>query len=140
MCNICEYHKLQNKWWKSHGTLKQINHIENRTFIVCCLNVSVIPDTLVNLRELMRDNTDINVNLSPNLTHMDHLDTKVSVLHEIDTKTNIENEQCSICLINKRCILLKPCKHTGTCQECTSKIKKCPICRTIITSKEHIYL
>jgi hypothetical protein len=38
-------------------------------------------------------------------------------------------EDCAICMVNEKCIIIIPCGHYYTCAECTKKINKCPICR-----------
>lgn len=56
-----------------------------------------------------------------------------------DSITNKEEEQCSICLNNKKCIVFIECHHLQTCCACTRIIldstnKTCPCCRTPITA------
>jgi hypothetical protein len=47
---------------------------------------------------------------------------------------------CCICLENEKTIMLRPCNHICTCSECSDKIEKCPICRTFIENKEHVFI
>ena len=52
-----------------------------------------------------------------------------------------ENEkECSICVANiKKKIALVPCGHTDICQECSNKIKRCPICKSEIEKVIRIF-
>ena len=53
-------------------------------------------------------------------------------------KIEKENEElrelytCKICLDEKVCITFVPCGHLVTCQTCSPKLRKCPLCRTFI--------
>jgi len=55
-----------------------------------------------------------------------------------DVITDKENEQCCICMVNKRSIVLIDCHHSYTCYKCITNIlnsnkKACPICTKVIT-------
>ena len=52
-----------------------------------------------------------------------------------------ENEkECSICMTYiKKKIALVPCGHTDICQECSNKIKTCPICKSEIEKVIRIF-
>ena len=43
------------------------------------------------------------------------------------------SNECAICMINDKCIIIVPCGHYYTCAICTAKISKCPICRINFT-------
>lgn len=52
---------------------------------------------------------------------------------------------CSICMENNTNILIEPCGHICTCEQCInmilqSKNKKCPVCRVDITNTVKAYL
>ena len=57
---------------------------------------------------------------------------------------------CSICFLNERDIMLKPCSHVAICHACnekeekkTSKIRrnrKCPVCKSYVTSTKRIMI
>lgn len=54
-----------------------------------------------------------------------------------DVIADKEEETCSICLINKKCIMFVDCHHIQTCYTCTKTIvktdtKNCPYCRKLI--------
>lgn len=51
---------------------------------------------------------------------------------EIDTN-------CLLCCINKRNVLLLPCKHLICCFECSLKLIKCGMCRTLISDRVNVY-
>ena len=42
---------------------------------------------------------------------------------------------CIICMENPKSIVLIPCGHFYTCDECSVKVLKCPICRCAITKR-----
>jgi hypothetical protein len=41
----------------------------------------------------------------------------------------IDQFRCVVCFEKTKTILLEPCLHFATCQGCSEKINKCPICR-----------
>lgn len=49
------------------------------------------------------------------------------------TSTTSSNQECAICLVNIRNIIILPCRHMCICEECigdaSARIDKCPICR-----------
>lgn len=49
------------------------------------------------------------------------------------------NNPCSICLENKRNVLLLPCKHVSNCIKCSDKLNECPLCRTKIEKMISIF-
>ena len=51
-----------------------------------------------------------------------------------------DSSQCAICLTSKREILFFPCKHFGTCVECSLRLEKCITCRAPITGMLKIFL
>ena len=57
-----------------------------------------------------------------------------------DSITEITENQCSICLDNKKCMLFSPCNHVSSCHRCSKKIKMCPICREAIKDSIIIYI
>ena len=61
-----------------------------------------------------------------------------------EQKDLIENLQCCVCQDQKKTILLLPCRHLCICQTCsdatgTSKLSKCPVCRSTIVEKLKVY-
>ena len=45
-----------------------------------------------------------------------------------------EESTCSICLDKPNNCAFAPCGHQSTCEDCSSKVKECPICRVTVTS------
>jgi len=46
-----------------------------------------------------------------------------------DTPAKTEEEQCVVCLDNKKVVLIYPCGHMCVCIRCSTKVKDCPVCR-----------
>lgn len=38
-------------------------------------------------------------------------------------------EKCKVCLINRASVVLLPCRHLASCNECRESSPKCPICK-----------
>lgn len=49
-------------------------------------------------------------------------------------------DDCIICFIEKKNMLLEPCNHICSCEKCSKDLKNCPICRTLITSSKKVYI
>lgn len=47
---------------------------------------------------------------------------------------DVTQEECLICYANKKSVIFFPCGHYYTCQECSIRVEKCPICREKITN------
>ena len=47
-------------------------------------------------------------------------------------------KSCIICYENEMNILFKPCNHLCVCNNCSSKVDSCPMCRTKIKEKNKI--
>eukprot|EP01001_Neometanema_parovale_P005200 NODE_1821_length_1594_cov_83.384092_g1734_i0.p1 GENE.NODE_1821_length_1594_cov_83.384092_g1734_i0~~NODE_1821_length_1594_cov_83.384092_g1734_i0.p1 ORF type:complete len:442 (-),score=61.23 NODE_1821_length_1594_cov_83.384092_g1734_i0:160-1485(-) len=43
---------------------------------------------------------------------------------------------CVICMEAPRCMLFRPCSHSVCCEDCSRKVKKCPICNQLIRGRE----
>jgi hypothetical protein len=56
-----------------------------------------------------------------------------------DSKKQPEHELCSVCFINARDCLLRPCNHFGFCHECGCVVQKCPVCNAVIKQRLHVY-
>ena len=44
------------------------------------------------------------------------------------------SDDCAICMVTPKCMIIVPCGHFYTCKTCTTHLKNCPICRTKITN------
>ncbi len=72
-----------------------------------------------------------------------------AVIKQLQAETTMlsaENErlyalknQCSVCLEHKRLMVCVPCGHLCICEECKSRVTKCPICREDIRECIHIF-
>ena len=51
----------------------------------------------------------------------------------------MEETICKVCLDNKRNRTFLPCKHTVACDECTKKLRACPVCRKRIMALVKVY-
>ena len=47
----------------------------------------------------------------------------------------ISEQDCILCVDDRANIMLKPCQHTGFCEQCSWKLDICPICRTDIQER-----
>jgi hypothetical protein len=47
-----------------------------------------------------------------------------------------DNDEC-ICCLDKNKVIVLSCGHYNLCEECSIKVDKCPMCRTIITNRIH---
>lgn len=47
---------------------------------------------------------------------------------------------CVVCQDNDRKMLFQPCNHISCCETCANDLNQCPICRTHIERKCHVYL
>ena len=49
--------------------------------------------------------------------------------------------ECSICLTEPICMLMKPCNHCCACASCARRLLRqpCPICRVHVVTTERIY-
>lgn len=46
---------------------------------------------------------------------------------------------CSVCMVNPKTQLIKPCNHYCVCLGCVGQLNECPICMTHIQNHERIY-
>jgi len=68
---------------------------------------------------------------------IDEIDNLTTVLIKIKVFEDTSSDDCAICMTNEKCMIIVPCGHYYTCEDCISKIKKssgcCPICRIKFT-------
>ena len=58
-----------------------------------------------------------------------------------DTKGEIIDMTCIVCLTNKRSVLFLPCAHLACCNTCNSQIEStCPVCRSDISEYKQVIL
>lgn len=54
---------------------------------------------------------------------------------ELLRSIQINEQDCILCVDLRANILLKPCEHTGFCEQCAYKLDSCPICRSDIIER-----
>ena len=50
-----------------------------------------------------------------------------------------DNNTCSVCLVNPKTHVIKPCNHYCVCIDCVRELMDCPICITPIDNYERIF-
>lgn len=65
----------------------------------------------------------------------DELDETMIDLSKIKIHTDENMDDCIICMDNKKEIVFMTCGHFYTCNECSLKVNKCPICRNMISKR-----
>ena len=58
---------------------------------------------------------------------------------EQERRKGEENQDCCICLENKKDVVFNPCGHYVCCTQCSSSLNICPLCRTKIDGKIKVY-
>lgn len=56
-----------------------------------------------------------------------------------DSSENTRDMSCGLCCTNTRNVIFQPCMHCYCCEQCSKKVKKCPLCREIITERNNIF-
>jgi hypothetical protein len=68
---------------------------------------------------------------------------KLELKEKDDEETEVDSEQCSICLTNKKCVMYAPCNHIASCNQCAQQIikgqKKCPLCRKVVETMAQVF-
>ena len=55
-------------------------------------------------------------------------------------KTQERNDNtCAVCLDNAINVVLIPCGHMCSCSQCSNKLSNCPICRSAIVQRVHVF-
>lgn len=47
---------------------------------------------------------------------------------------------CAVCMVTRRTIVFKGCRHCCTCKDCADQLWNCPVCNARITGRERVYL
>ncbi|KAM6151149.1 E3 ubiquitin-protein ligase XIAP [Rhynchocyon petersi] len=70
--------------------------------------------------------------------------SQTSMQKEISTEEQLrllqEEKLCKICMDRNIAIVFIPCGHLVTCKQCAEAVEKCPMCYTIITFKQKIFM
>ncbi|CAF2985407.1 unnamed protein product [Rotaria sp. Silwood2] len=57
---------------------------------------------------------------------------------ELLRSIKISEQDCILCVDDQANIMLKPCQHTGFCEQCAFKLDLCPICRSEVQERSKI--
>ncbi|CAF0987493.1 unnamed protein product [Rotaria sp. Silwood1] len=57
---------------------------------------------------------------------------------ELLRSIKISEHDCILCVDDQANIMLKPCQHTGFCEQCALKLDLCPICRSEVQERSII--
>lgn len=70
--------------------------------------------------------------------------SQTSLQKEISTEEQLrrlqEEKLCKICMDRNIAIVFVPCGHLVTCKQCAEAVDKCPMCYTVITFKQKIFM
>lgn len=70
--------------------------------------------------------------------------SQTSLQKDISTKEQLrrlqEEKLCKICMDRNIAVVFIPCGQLVTCKECAEAVDKCPMCYTIITFKQKIFM
>ena len=64
----------------------------------------------------------------------------LSTLQRILRAEQQDETLCVFCHDRVRTRLFHPCMHVCTCEECTDRISKCPLCKTSIVDMRKVHL
>ena len=53
---------------------------------------------------------------------------------------NNDRFRCSICCDREFQIVFLPCQHITSCEQCSKRMKNCPICRSNIDRRLRVYI
>jgi hypothetical protein len=48
--------------------------------------------------------------------------------------------ECRICMDAEKTVLFEPCMHVCCCNQCSRKVKSCPICRSKVSKKRDVHI
>ncbi|XP_059942718.1 E3 ubiquitin-protein ligase XIAP isoform X2 [Mesoplodon densirostris] len=69
---------------------------------------------------------------------------QTSLQKEISTEEQLrllqEEKLCKICMDRNIAVVFIPCGHLVTCKQCAEAVDKCPMCYTVITFKQKIFM
>ncbi|KAF6391055.1 X-linked inhibitor of apoptosis [Rhinolophus ferrumequinum] len=70
--------------------------------------------------------------------------SQTSFQKEISTEEQLrllqEEKLCKICMDRNIAVVFIPCGHLVTCKQCAEAVDKCPMCYTVITFKQKIFM
>jgi hypothetical protein len=77
------------------------------------------------------------------LTGVEELKKLIPMLNKVErivSDEEIEKFKCKVCCYKDVEILFSPCNHLFTCEDCSFKIKECPVCRKTIEKKIKVFV
>uniref|UniRef100_A0A9L0S4D1 E3 ubiquitin-protein ligase XIAP n=1 Tax=Equus caballus TaxID=9796 RepID=A0A9L0S4D1_HORSE len=70
--------------------------------------------------------------------------SQTSLQQEISAEEQLrllqEEKLCKICMDRNIAVVFIPCGHLVTCKQCAEAVDKCPMCNTVITFKQKIFM
>lgn len=73
-----------------------------------------------------------------------HESSQTSLQKEISAEEQLrllqEEKLCKICMDRNIAVAFIPCGHLVTCKQCAEAVDKCPMCYTVITFKQKIFM
>jgi hypothetical protein len=119
------YHKpIQNNYNIDNEKINQI--------------VNTVVDQIIDTNTLTNIDTNISTNIDTNTSTNIDTNNEIEKIDTIDTSvepTDKPEEQCVVCLENKKSYLFAPCGHVCCCALCHSDLTSCPVCRANISSR-----
>ena len=101
---------------------------------ICCLGTHIVTPQIVSIKQ----NTLGFISQAQILRWKSPTNTELK-----DRSAKNENDMCCICLMNKKCVVLFPCKHLCICNSCSNHQalrSSCPLCKCDISSKLRVYV
>ena len=70
-----------------------------------------------------------------------HADADEEELHLMEENRRlVEAKTCKVCMENDVDTVFLPCGHLVSCNQCSPKLRKCPVCRTYIRGTVRTFL
>lgn len=136
---------LNNNENATNAVSKFINYVGQHFNIKILYNVKII---LQQFSTGLEDTEEQTVNISTSIKSIGNISNPSTIVNGTkDTSSSIglfdlkdveklikEAKACKICLSEEAVIVFLPCSHLVACVNCASKLKHCPICRSVINA------